>query len=592
MILHSIFASLFIAGMSAVGAIPDGGLPVLAPDPIASLSKRTAECGSFQTVKLDDSASKALGLTSAVRCQIQSDPQNTWELQFQFPLNRKVEKGEVCVARFYARALAPSGTGVIRVICEKAVAPHTKSLSRDAELGREWKEYVFSFTMKETLEAKGASAGFHLGIQKQNIEIADFMVFSYGKDFDIQKLPKTPIVYEGQSSDAKWRKDAEERIEKIRKGNLQITVLDANGKPISDADVSVQMKQHAFGWGSAVVASRILQNDADGEQYRKFIEQNCSRVVFENDLKWQSWDNPQNHEKILSATKWLRDRNIEVRGHCLVWPSWKHTPKDLEKLAEEPEKLRERINKHIIDEVTTMKGNLVDWDVINEPFDNNDIMKILGDTEMVKWFQIARECDPNVNLYLNDYSILSSGGRDKKHQDHFEKTLRFLKENGAPITGLGMQGHFYETPTPPERMLEILDRFGKIGLSISITEFDVTASDETFQKDFTRDVLITAFSHPSVDAVLTWGFWGKSHWLPDAAFYRADWSITPAGQTWLDLVKKTWWTSEKGKTNQKGQFSTRGFLGDYEITVTKGNKTKTLDVALPKQGENVNVVLN
>jgi GH35 family endo-1,4-beta-xylanase len=211
-------------------------------------------------------------------------------------------------------------------------------------------------------------------------------------------------------------------------------------------------------------------------------------------------------------------------------------------------------------------------------------MRILGDDEMIAWFKLARQHDPDVNLYLNDYAILSGGGLDKAHQDHFEKTLRFLKNGGAPITGLGMQGHFGGTPTPPERMLAILDRFAALGLDISITEHDIDTEDEQLQADFTRDFLTTVFSHPSVVAILTWGFWENSHWRPNGAYYRKDWSLKPAGQVWLDLVKNTWWTRAALTTAADGTARTRGFLGDYEVTVTHNGVTKTVPAKLTPSG--------
>jgi len=67
---------------------------------------------------------------------------------------------------------------------------------------------------------------------------------------------------------------------------------------------------------------------------------------------------------------------------------------------------------------------------------------------------------------------------------------------------------------------------------------DIDTHDEPRQADFTREFLTTVFSHPSVVAVLTWGFWEKSHWRPQSAYYRSDGSMPPAGQAWHDLVTK------------------------------------------------------
>ena len=570
--------------------VPEGGTTVIPTNAIASMRQSaTSKYGTLTRVKTENQP-----FADAIRCEIATRPTHSWDIQFQFKTTRKIEKGEVLWARFFARTVSTkteSGEGRICAIFERGSAPNEKSLDFDVDLGHDWKEYFFPFKSRESYEPGKAGSGFHLGTQEQTVEIANFEVYSFGKGFDMQRLPRTKASYAGQAADAPWRAAADARIEKIRKGDLTVAVTDASGHPVSGAKITVAMKRHAFGWGSAVTVRGILQQDADGDKYRSVIEKNFTRVVFENDLKWPSWDNPASHAKILQATDWLRARNIEIRGHNLIWPSWKNTPRDLKKLQDNPEALRQRINSHIQDEVSTMKGHLVDWDVINEPYNNNDVMKILGDSEMIAWFKLARSFDPAVRLTLNDYAILSAGGMDKAHQDHFEKTLRFLKDGGAPITGLGMQSHFGGTPTPPERMLSILDRYAALGLDISITEHDIDTNDEQLQADFTRDFLTTVFSHPSVVAVLTWGFWERSHWRPNAAYYRSDWSVTPAGQVWLDLVNKKWWTNASLETAADGTARARGFLGDYEITITHNGATKTIPAKLTKDGAKIAVSL-
>lgn len=569
---------------------PSGGTLAIPPNAIGTLREVTSvKCGSLSRVKADGQP-----FSEALRCEVTNHPAHAWDIQFQFRTTRKIEKGEVLWARFYARTLAAateSGEGSVRAIFEKAGPPHDKSLDGELTLGRQWQEYFLPFKSLNTYEAGKASAGVHLGSQVQAVEIADFELYAFGAGYDMARLPRTRITYAGQAADAPWRADAEARIEKIRKAELTVAVTDAAGRPVPGAQVAVAMKRHAFGWGSAVTVKGLLRQDADGEKYRAVIEKLYTRVVFENDLKWQSWDNPANHANILKATEWLRERNIEVRGHNLIWPSWKLTPRDLQALKGDPAKLRQRINSHIADEVATLRGKLVDWDVVNEPYTNHDIMDLLGNEEMIAWFKLARQHDPDVRLTLNDYAILSAGGLDKAHQDHFEKTLRFLKDGGAPITGLGMQSHFGGMPTPPERMLAILDRFAALGLEISITEHDIDTSDEQLQADFTRDFLTTVFSHPAVTAVLTWGFWENSHWRPNAAYYRADWSVKPAGQAWLDLVTRKWWTRAALETAADGTARTRGFLGDYEITVTHNGATRTVPAKLTKAGAKISVTL-
>jgi endo-1,4-beta-xylanase len=224
----------------------------------------------------------------------------------------------------------------------------------------------------------------------------------------------------------------------------------------------------------------------------------------------------------------------------------------------------------------------VEWDVINEPFANHDLMDILGREEMVEWFKMAKNLDPKPRLFINDYPSLDGAATSNPHLNHFYDTITFLQKNGAPLEGIGFQGHFGSNVVPPERVLSGLDRFAKFGLPIAITEFDMDTQDEDLQARYMRDFLTATFSHPSVDSVIMWGFWEGRHWMPNAALYRQDWSIKPHGQVWLDLVKKAWWTNAQGATNTKGEYSTRGFYGDYIVTVNANGKTKTVNAKLQK----------
>jgi GH35 family endo-1,4-beta-xylanase len=194
---------------------------------------------------------------------------------------------------------------------------------------------------------------------------------------------------------------------------------------------------------------------------------------------------------------------------------------------------------------------------------------------MIRWFRIARETDPGPRLYLNDYPPLDGAAVGNPHLDHFEKTLRFLKDGGAPLGGIGFQCHFGESVIPPDRLLSGLDRFAKLGLPIAVTEFDINTTDEQLQADYTRDFMTALFSHRAVNSILMWGFWEGRHWLPDAALYRRDWSVKPNGKAWRDLVFKEWWTNADGKTGRDGAYRTRGFLGDYRITVRANGKQVT-----------------
>ncbi len=371
------------------------------------------------------------------------------------------------------------------------------------------------------------------------------------------------LLFHGTAHAQSWRAVAEARIERIRKGELVVQVEDRDGRPVPGVRVEVRMLRPAFGWGTAVSARLLLADGADAERYRRTILDNFNMAVLENDLKWPQWE--RDRQPALAALRWLHENGItRVRGHTLVWPGWRWLPPDLKNLTGDPESLRQRVLAHIRDEVSATRGLLEDWDVVNEPYTNHDLLDILGREEMARWYREAREFDPKPVLYLNDFNIIEEGGRDEKHRWHFYETIRFLLDRGAPLGGIGIQGHFRE-PTPPEKILEIFDLFAEFNLPIRITEFDFETKDEHLQAEFTRDFLTVCFSHPRVDAFLMWGFWEGRHWRPDGAMLRKDWSEKPVYRVWRELVHGRWRTEGEGVTGADGSFRLRAFRGEYQI---------------------------
>ena len=400
---------------------------------------------------------------------------------------------------------------------------------------------------------------------------------------------------------APWRAEANTRIAQLRKGDLKVNVVDRNGLPINGATVYVQQLNHAYKFGSAVTAALLTGTSADAEIYRSRVSSHFTTTVFENDLKWTLWEcttcGSFKKENTRTAIQWLLDRGITARGHNLIWPSWKYMPSGAQSLSasELQNSITARFNDVLND--AGVKGKLYQWDVVNETYTNYDVQGriagvpnvtpsngVLGNQEMVRWFQMARQLEPNTKLFINDYDILAAGGANVNQQNYYYAVINWLLDNGAPVDGAGMQGHF-AGPTPIDRMQEIIDRFSALRVPLAITEYDFNSTDEALQADFTRDFLTLIFSSPKFNDFLMWGFWERAHWLPNGAMYRADWSSKPNALVWNDLWFREWWTNESGASDPSGIYRTRGFKGDYNVTVNFARVTKTATAKLDATGE-------
>ena len=157
-------------------------------------------------------------------------------------------------------------------------------------------------------------------------------------------------------------------------------------------------------------------------------------------------------EEVVNTTKALRDAGIRVRGHNLVWPSWQYLPQDVQN-NRDPVYVKGRIQDHILEEAgyPGIKGQLAEWDVLNEPAHLTDLKDLFGSEQIyADWFKLAAQADPDAKLYINEYSIISNAGKDTTSQNRYRGIIDGIVANGGRIDGIGIQGHLDATLTPPE----------------------------------------------------------------------------------------------------------------------------------------------
>ena len=225
------------------------------------------------------------------------------------------------------------------------------------------------------------------------------------------------------------------------------------------------------------------------------------------------------------------------------------------------------------------QGLIEEWDLLNEPYDNRDLMKILGEDVVLDWFGQARAQAPQVDFYINDYDNL--GYPNAPHAKFFISYLKGLIDKGADFQGIGLQSHFKEEVTSPVQIYEHLNKLAVLGKKIRITEHDFISDSEEFQAEFMRDFLTVCFSHPDVYGITQWGFWAGAHWRSRAALFTESWDERPNLQAYKDLVFNQWWSRGSVQVNSDGQVKIRVFKGDYLLKVySKNNQLiKTLKLS-------------
>ncbi|MBT3381333.1 MAG: glycoside hydrolase [Lentisphaerae bacterium] len=593
---------LMLVGSRLLAATPK---PAEIPEGSTSLLGKTGPTWRFSSAgggnaKMAVFDVAGMPFNQAIRLTHTLRPKQSWSIQAVTELNGNISKGDVCLMVFWVRSpesADESGDGVAAPFVQKNSAPHTKILRARITAGREWRQITLPFRSKLNLKMGASNGGFHLGFHPQTLEIGGFQLLNYGENTPLSALPRMKITYKGREPAAAWRQEARDRIEKHRKGNLAVTVLNADGTPAVEADVKVEMTRHAFGFGTALTARWLASDTPNGDAYREIVKSHYNKMVFENDLKWGPWKVSQDNkhrtfrkEWLDEALRWLQSNNIPARGHWLSWGSV--TSGGQKQYVGKAAEHRHDLFAHIREKVGHVGTRVCEWDVINHPVGWGVTYEELhGSLDFhVDIFKLCREAIPKgIGLWINEGQILPGGGR----RGDYERILRYLIEHGQTPDGIGFMGHFGTgSLTPIPEIYHVYDRYAKLVPNLQITEFDVNVGgDEQLQADYLRDFMTITFSHPHVNGIVMWGFWAGKHWKPEAALYRKDWSIKPAGKAWDDLVLNQWWTRETVRTDPAGHCTVRGFLGEYKITAKEGKREATTSVALSADGESCTVTL-
>lgn len=512
-------------------------------------------------------------------------------------LAHPVAKGDTALIRVEARA-----TRVTHETAEASLAVtvqnHGGVFMRPAEarftVGSAWRELHLPVRFPRDCPAGTVEFVLGFGYVEQTVEVRDVSITHYGDRIALADLPFTRVTYAGRAADAAWRAEAEARIRAHRRGSLRLRALTDTGRPAPGLRVEARLVRHAYEFGSCIPLKFIADPSPDAARYREVFLDLFNAACPENDLKWAKWIGAANNclgrEATLDGLRWLRERHVAVRGHVFLWPSWKHLPPHIVRLRDTPGDVAipQLVRDHISDIAFATRGLVKEWDVVNEPFNHNDLMTRFGDGIMADWFQTARDIlDDQVPLYLNDWGTHDIDS-DPQHVAHFVRTARRLLDQGAPLGGLGLQSHVGGIPCPPTSLLKTLDHYAAtLGLPVRITEFDMAADDEELQAEYLRDFFTAVFSHPSTVGLQMWGFWAGEHWWPSAALFRKDWSEKPNARALRELLKRTWHTQASTETDRDGACEIpAAFYGDYEIALTRADGSRRTQLISHRPGEN------
>lgn len=465
----------------------------------------------------------------------------------------------------------------------------------------EWLRYFFPVEVGDEPDGGDALAlELQAGDAEQTLDVGGVALLDYSdSDVGLGTLP--PYHYEGRAEDAEWRRAARDRIEDVRKTDVEIEVLNPGGQPMDDATVDVEMVEHEFDFGSAVSVAHVTGDGEDDEIYRETFRENFNKAVVENGLKYPAWEGvwDTDNDDTRATLDWLDEHDVPTRGHYLLWEEYgtaggggMNVDPDLP-----ADETREVIAEKIAEHAAEFEGDVTEWDMHNHPIWQSNFRDDpdLGWDAVDQWWAAADDAT-DAELYTNEMGVIGGQWQRSQYYDY----VRHLVENDYPVDGIGFMGHHQQQwgqLLDVEDLLAGIDRFAEFGLPLLVTEFDIeifdrrNAQDVAVQADYTRDFLTALFSKEAVEGVLSWGFWEGDHWRPTGAYYDSDWTLRENGEQFLELVFEEWWTDETGETDADGVYATRGFKGDYRVTAEKGALSGETTATVDEDTDTVTVEL-
>jgi endo-1,4-beta-xylanase len=282
-----------------------------------------------------------------------------------------------------------------------------------------------------------------------------------------------------------------------------------------------------FPIGAAVTVSHLKEAD-----FSNAFRNNYSQLSAEYEMKMnQIWTSLSvyNWTNIDYLVNYAVQNNMKIHGHTLLWyqsfPDWFKTA------AYDSLNFENNVKTYIQTVVSRNKGKIVSWDVANEIFADDGTLRVDGTVYKTfkdpigfygRCFQYARNADPDVKLFYNDYDqVLNSAKRNS-----VSKMVDRFKKAGFPIDGIGDQFHT-TVWTSKTTISNGLTDLARTGLLIHISELDIrvnqnksdsyvfTDTEKQKQSDMYKSIVESFESLPQSQkfAITTWGVTDKYTWL-------------------------------------------------------------------------------
>jgi endo-1,4-beta-xylanase len=294
-------------------------------------------------------------------------------------------------------------------------------------------------------------------------------------------------------------------------------------------------------YGTTISAAQIVGDPP----FVDLVLQQAGAIVAENEMKWQVMNRgargDDNYGPADTVAGFAHENDLALRGHNLLWchrtPNWFF---DLSS--------RNDIERAIVERITGLagryRGRVHSWDVVNEPIEPKDgrpdglrtgvFLEMFGPDYLDLAYRTAREADPDARLVVNEYDVELDAPEQEARRTALLKLIERMRRSGTPVDAAGIQAHLScagGPPFSPDLLRRFLAELAGLGLTIQITELDVT-DENAPPSPVDRDRLVAdtyarfldaALDEKAVKMVMTWGLSDRHSWIVRKETHESKW---------------------------------------------------------------------
>jgi endo-1,4-beta-xylanase len=410
------------------------------------------------------------------------------------------------------------------------------------------------------------------------------------------------LIAQSSWNDPAEKERVQNNIEKYRKGDAAITILDKNGKPLRNATISIQQQTHEFLFGSNLFVLHQLATPELNRKYESAFTHlfNFATIPF----YWRELEPQQNHLRFEQGSdsiwrrpppdelvKWCEAHGIIIKGHQLLYVKRKFMPDWIS--ANDSNKLKMLAGKRMTELAERYGKDVPIWDAVNE-----EMARIAKPSQwdavphdFLSWaFKKADSLFPKTSeLIINDETKTSHYNT----QDYVDMVNGLLKHQ-IRVDGIGIQFHMLQPDKflngeiyTPQIMQHAYTELGNLGKPLWITEITIPTKGENGLKDqatIVSDIYKLWFSEPQMKGITWWNLGDGTAFGAENNFHGglldSAMNPKPSYKVLDQLINHEWKTNMTVKTDVNGHANFRGFHGKYSIQVKNGNKMQKFDFQL------------